>query len=533
MKKPLSLKTTISIICLVFLSLILIGCTSTPNSANNIQISLFVDNKQQNVSVTPGTTVSEVLTNANITLSTLDRVDPPVFTQLFENGVVKVTRVREEYEIKENIIQFERQTVRNESLPEGQTRLIQAGVNGTQQITYRTVYEDDQQVSSTIFKTTIITESKPEIIMVGVQTPYTAMDIPGTIAYLTAGNAWIMERNTGNRKPIVTTGDLDGRIFDLSPDGNWLLFTRKITATEEGDEQINQLFAVDVTQDEPKPVDLRISNIIHHAAWVPGSSRTITYSTVEPRATAPGWQANNDLHILAFSDSGMIVRKETIIETNSGGIYGWWGTNFVWSADGNRLAFSRPDSIGLVDFESNSLVTLIDIVPLQTQGDWAWVPGLSWAPGDDLLYYTLHSAGTATTAPETSPVFHLGAVANTNVFTTLVEQTGMFAYPKSSPADTNGRFLVAYLQAIFAEQSETSRYRLYLMDQDGSNQELIFPEEGSTGLQPQQVAWGMGSRSAQRMLGVIYQGNLWLISPDTDSSNQITGDGSIVKIDWE
>jgi hypothetical protein len=521
------------ILLLALIPGILAGCSSLSTNSETIQITLVVDQTQQTINATKGITVSELLSESQVSLSTLDRVDPALYTQLTNNGTVTITRVREEYEIEENVIQFEHQTVRNESLPEGQTRLIQAGVNGTQQITYRIVYEDNIQVSKTVFKTAILSASLPEIVMVGVQTPFTAIEIPGTVAYLTAGNAWIMEGNTGNRRPIITTGDLDGRVFDLSSDGKWLLFTRKVTATEEGDNQINELFVVDVTKEEPQPIDLRVANIIHHAAWVPGSPQTITYSTVEPRSTAPGWQANNDLVLFAFSDTGMIVRKDTIIDTNSGGIYGWWGISFSWSSDGERLAYARPDSIGYVDFETKSLVPLLEIVPLQTQGDWAWVPGVCWAPEDDLLYFLLHGSSTSSTSPETSQAFHLGAILDSEIQATLVEQTGMFAYPVASPQDTNGRYQVAYLQAIFSDQSESSRYRLYVMDQDGSNRTLVFPDEGSTGLQPQQVVWGMGSPSSPRMIGLIYQGNLWLITPGKNTANQITGDGSIVKIDWE
>lgn len=520
---------------LICVSLFVTNCSTAPSAENSIRVIIQADGSTQTLTAAKGITVSEILSHAAINLTTLDRVEPPVFTQLNDNSNITVVRVREEYETEDIVIQFERQTVRNESLPEGQTRLIQAGENGTQQITYRTMYEDDLQISKTVFKTTIISESRPEIVMVGVQTPFTAIEIPGTIAYLSAGNAWVMEQNTGNRRPVVTTGDLDGRIFDLSPDGHWLLFTRKISdaaSDTDSNEQINQLFVVNINNDAPLLIDLRIPNIIHHAAWVPGTSRTITYSTVEPRSTAPGWQANNDLMLLAFSDTGMIVRKETIIETNSGGIYGWWGTSFTWSTDGNHLAYARPDSIGYVDFDTNTLNPLVEIIPLQTRGDWAWVPGVSWAPGGDLLYFTSHGSPSETTTSESSQTFQLNGMAESEIQMTIINQTGMFAYPVTSPEDNNNRFEVAFLQAIFPEQSETSRYRLLIMDQDGSNLNMLFPEEGSTGVQPQQVVWGMGSRSAQRYLGAIYQGNLWIIALDSNTSSQITGDGSIVKIDW-
>lgn len=525
------LKQLSTAIILALLALFLAGCAFINPGTQSIQVTFQHDGLQESLQVAYGTSVSEVLQNQNISLSNLDKVDPPLFTQITEPLAIKVTRVEEKFETEEITTQFSRQTVRNESLPEGQTRLIQAGINGVQQITYRALYEDGIQVSKSIFQTTTLTEAKPEIIMVGVQAPFKSIEIPGMLAYLSAGNAWVMENSSGNRRPIITTGNLDGRIFDLSPDGSWLLFTQKPPEGNNAD-IINELYAVNVKVEDAKPINLQISNVIHHAAWVPGLSLTITYSTVEPRSTSPGWQANNDLKLLSFSDAGMVLREETIVETNSGGIYGWWGTSYEWSVDGTELAYTRADSIGYVDIEQKSLVPLVEILPYQTNGDWAWVPGISWSPSSDIVYFINHG-GDGITASDNSPIFDLAALSDDKRQVSIQQQTGMFTYPATSPLDNYGLYQVAYLQSIFPDQSETSRYRLYVMDQDGSNRKLLFPQEGSTGIDPQQVVWGTGSRASQRFIGLIYQGNLWIVSVDTAEANQITGDGSIIKIDWE
>ena len=520
-----------TVIFITFLSIFLAGCAIVNPGTQSIQVTLVHDGVQEPLQVNYGTSVSAVLNEQKVTLSNLDKVDPPLFT-LIENPVtIKIVRVEEKFETEEIITQFAHQTVRNESLPEGQTRLIQSGINGVQQIKYRTIYEDGVQVAKSIFQTVTLSESKPEIIMVGVQAPFKAIEIPGTITYLSAGNAWVMESSTGNRHPVITTGNLDGRIFDLSPDGSWLLYTQKPT---DGTDPavINELCAIAITSEGAKPIPLHITNIIHHAAWVPGSSLTITYSTVEPRSTSPGWQANNDLKLLSFNETGMVLRDETIIETNSGGIYGWWGTAYEWSVDGSELLYARADGIGYVDFDNKSLIPLVEILPFQTNGDWAWVPGISWSPSNDIFYFTSHG-GTGITSSETSPVFDLNALVDFNNQVTILPQSGMFTYPVASPMDSYGVYQVAYLQSIFPEQSETSRYHLYVMDQDASNKKLVFPQEGSTGLDPQQVVWGPSSRSAQRFIGIIYQGNLWIVSVETEEASQITGDGSIIKIDWE
>ena len=186
----------------------LAGCsTSQSSTQNTITVTILADNKTTSVSSSPGITVQEALDQAKIKLNTLDRVDPPSFTVLADNMTIKITRVREEYTVEEVSIQFEHQTVHNESLPEGQKLLIQSGSNGTNQITYRQVFENDVPGPRTVFKTVTLTDPKPEIVMVGVQTPFTAVPITGKIAYITAGNAWIMETSTANRRHRYNAGN--------------------------------------------------------------------------------------------------------------------------------------------------------------------------------------------------------------------------------------------------------------------------------------------------------------------------------------
>ena len=76
-------------------------------------------------------------------------------------------------------------------------------------------------------------------------------------------------------------------------------------------------------------------------------------------------------------------------------MYGWWGTTFSFSADG-RLAYSRPDGIGLVDQDGGYLKPLLNITPLNTHSDWAWIPPIAWGADGKSLYYVSHASGTRT-----------------------------------------------------------------------------------------------------------------------------------------
>ena len=130
------------------------------------------------------------------------------------------------------------------------------------------------------------------------------------------------------------------------------------------------------------PSSLNAANIVHFAAWYPDSSHAIAYSTVEPRPNAPGWQANNDLYKVSIGG-----QPQKILDASSGGVYGWWGMTFAFSPSG-RLAYAKPDGIGLVSQDGGYLAPILDIPPLQTHGDWAWNPGISW--GADFADALLH-----------------------------------------------------------------------------------------------------------------------------------------------
>lgn len=529
---------------LVGLVFALAGCAPAQPTQVSIQASVAVDGKVMALRLPAGATVQQALEEGSITLNNLDRVDPPSYTVLQDNATVQVTRVREVFTVKEVTLPFEHRTLNNETLPEGQTLLVQRGVNGVEQVTNRQVFENDTEVSNNVFKTEVMVEPLPEIIMVGVQKPFTPVPIPGKLAYLTGGNAWLMETTTGNRRPIVTTGDLDGRVFRLSPKGDWLLFSRTAPKTEENgaeSETINSLWAISLVDEDPRLVNLKVENVIHFADWVPGQGLTIAYSTVEPRSTAPGWQANNDLQLLKFAATGAALDQETILDTNDGGFYGWWGMNFAWSPDGAMLAYARPDEIGLVDLENKTSIPVTPILPYQTGSDWAWVPGIGWAAGSNVLFLTNHTAREGGDSPEKSTLFDVSGLvidgdllSSTGPLISLAGDTGMFAYPVPSPQWESQNFLVAYLQSSFPEQSDSKRYRVVVMDRDGSNRKTIFPAEDRQGLEPQRVSWSPQLFADEHpWLAVIYQGNLWLADAVNGDAQQVTGDGLVTHIDWK
>ena len=523
----ITLRTSLVLFLLVFS--LLVSCRSPQVTSPEITVNITVDGTMRSVELPDGSTVTQAFQTAGIVLGNLDRAEPPLYTVLKDGDAILLTRVREIFETEEQTIPFERQVVRNESLPEGETRLVQAGVNGKQELTYRIVLENAIEISRSIVKSVILQEGAPEIVMIGAQASFAPLPFPGKLVYLAGGNAWIIDTSTANRTPLVTTGDLDGRIFSLSPSGDYLIFTRK--STKPASQEINQLWAVRTNGN--KPFNTGIINVVHFADWIPNTG-SFAYSTVEPRATAPGWQANNDLLRYSISTG----EKRRIIEPNSGGVYGWWGMNFAFSPEG-RLAYARPDGIGTVDLDGKALKPLISITPFNTRSDWAWLPSIAWGADGKTLYYTAHAPPPSLVSDEDSPFFdlHARSIANGTEFQ-IVEKTGMFAYVSISSMQPSSRerpYQVAYLQAIFPEQSETSRYRVVVMDRDGSNRRTIFPANDAPGLEPQVPMWAPDVIEGQSgdFVAVIYQGNLWLVDSGNTQAYQVTGDGLVTRIDWK
>lgn len=513
---------------LILLVLLLSGCALV-NQDEIFSVTLIDLGQSTVAEVEPGATVNQVLSTHQITLSPLDMVDPPLTTILAGGETIQITRVTEEFSIVESILPFEQQTIKNESLTEGQTVLIQSGVNGRTQLTYRILYEDGLEVSRTAVKEEVIQPAKPEILMIGVQSPFSAIPVDGVIAYISSSNAWIMEINTGNRKVVVSTGDLDGRIFTLSFDRKWLLFSR--SAEDPTGEKINGLWIVDITQDDPQPIDTSIRDVVHYADWIPGKNRTFSFSTVEPRTTAPGWQANNDLHIFKFDDEGKKLDDTLLVDSNSGGLYGWWGTIFQWSPDGSHLAYARPDSIGLVDTKNGELKVIMEFSPYQPKTDWAWVPSINWSADNSVIFTIFNTPGSD---GQLSDSYDLTAILlEENRVLPLVTKCGLFCYPVLSLIDEQGNYQVGYLSSILPDQSETSRYNLNVMDRDGSNRKRLYPGEGLQGLDPQTISWSpTQDETGNTWMAFIAQGNIMLAEIPSGSIKQVTGDGSITKLTW-
>lgn len=506
---------------LLALVLLLAACRPAVSLPRN-EVLVLADGEQQRVQVEAGSRVSAALQAAGVTLGPLDRTEPHSLAELADGDEVRVIRVEEAYKVAEEPIAFLSRTLQNEAMPVGEQRLIQNGVNGLEEITYRLLYEDGELVSRTAVRSQVVSAAVEEIIMIGAQSSFSGLNIPGRLVFLAGGNAWLLEQNTGSRQAVVTTGDLDGRIFEISPDGDWLLYTR----ASEADGEINTLWVASLN--DYREIALQVANVVHYAGWTPSSATQIAFSTVEPSLNPPGWAANNELQFVNFSPGGDVtVPRIGLPARSTDSLYSWWGSAFAWSADGETLAFTRPDGVGSADVETDRLQTWLALTPFQTNSDWAWMPSIAWSD-DGWLYAVDHAPQSGLEVQERSPLFDLVALSPQGEVRRLLQNVGMFANPVPEP----GGGQIAFLRAFTPSQSEISSYELMVLSPDSGVTLTLFPPQGAAGLQPQRVAWAP-SAEAGPMIAFVYQGNLWVANVLTGEARQLTGDGLVSALDWQ
>ena len=485
-------------------------------------VSLTSDGETRELTLPQGSTVSDALRSASVTLAELDRVRPPETVLLTSGQTITVTRIIQTTEQVTETTPFQTQKLPDTTLLPGEQRVIQAGRNGIVGTTYRLVYEDGQLISRTEINQEELAAPVSEIIRVGLEDDYRTVQLAGTLVYLSNNNAYVMRDVSANKHPLTSEGDLDAHVFTLSPDGRWLMYTRGSTET------LNSLWIVDTTLATSEPKALGIDGVLW-ADFAP-DGKSIAYSRGEPAPGLPGWKALNDLSIAPIKD-GKLSKAKEILPASANAQYAWWGQNFIWSPDGRWLAYANTEEIGVISPTAKITRTfpLIDFAAYDTRSTWAWTPTLSWSPDGEFLTAVVHSPSPTGESAEDSPAFDVAVLGiSPTLQARLAVGAGMWAAPRwtgDQPANTQ----IVFGAAETSYASDTSRYALYVMDRDGSNRQLLFPEEGLPGIRglPDFTIAPDG-----RGVLVAYQGDLYWINFKTGHTRRLTADGSISLPRW-
>lgn len=538
----------IRILLLLGLLFVIAACRETPQAVQ-IRVKLIADGRERIFDVPTATTIDEFLRDPRVDLqySELDIVNPPPFTQIADGMQITIARVSEREECETSEIPYKQTQVLNEGLQPGEKRVVKSGQAGSQEICYRVTIIDGTAKDRVITRTTDIKAAQDEIIYVGVSGDVEPVAIEGLLAYKSNGNVWIIQGSTTSKRPITTEGNLDSHVFSLSPNGRQLLYTQKPNATESAT-TFNQLWMITDVSRPTQPTSLVLDNILY-ADWIPELENTISYSSAEPSQATPGWLPFHDLWQMRVDPStGESLGVKQLLGRSGGGLYGWWGTRFQWSPDGQKLAWAQADKVGV--FEASSLINgdvngfdagLMKYPVLVPFSGWSWRSTLSWSPDNALLLATTHGAPVGNESPENSPAFSVAVADTTGTLNaTVASNAGIWSAPQFSPlvnqADSQfPKGYIAYLRARDPFNTINGEYDLIVADRDGSNARAIFPAEGRTGLtaqesifQDREFTWSPDAHQ----IAIIYQGNLWIVDVESGISHQLTLDGSASTPIW-
>ena len=482
---------------------------------------------------TTAATVAGTLTEAGIALNPADEVEPPLDQAIpraaAEPPVITVVRVTESLEAIPESIPYRRQVVRTAELsPDDPPRLLQAGAPGMQEVSVRIVYRDGLEVERWPTSVTVVEPPVDEIVLIGVGSSRDAMPITGQLAYINDGRAIILSGDTESPRQLGVEGQLDGRVFQLSPDGNYLLYTTGEPAVTATTGFRNELWVI-AANEAASAVPLLIENVLW-AGWDPAAldPYRIAYSTARSVTLPPGWEANNDLWLMELPFDGPQPAPVRLVETYPAA-YGWWGGNYAWSPDGIQLAYAFADEVGLLDIPGGATDALPPdpersilhtFTAYDTGADWAWVPALGWSADGQTLAFTAHDGVGF-------DVWQTDVSIGTTV--AVAPDAGIWSQLAWSPELDDVRLITT--RANEPSAGEDSRYALWLADGDGSNATRLFPpvdETGSFARSAQSLAWGPDGDSVAFLFDdglhilELAAGDVFTAGPDDTVSSNLT-----------
>jgi len=494
---------------------------------------ILVADGQTRPFTTTAATVAGALAEAGITLNSADEVEPPPSQALprgpAEPPIITVVRVTESLEVIPESIPYGRQVVRSAELsPDDPPRLLQTGAPGRQEVSVRIVYRDGLEVERWPTSVTVVEPPVDEIVLIGVGSNRNAMPVAGQLAYVNDGRAIILAGDTESPRQLAIDGQLDGRVFQLSPDGDYLLYTIGDASTTAQAGFRNALWAMSTV--EGSPIPLQIENVLW-AGWDPAALAPyrIAYSTARSVSLPPGWEANNDLWLLELPFNGPQPAPVRLVETYPAA-YAWWGGVYAWSPSGEQLAYAFADEIGLLDIPAGATDAALPAEPARsslytftaydTGADWAWVPALGWSADGQTLAFSAHD-GVGFNILQSN--------VTTGNAVTVVPDAGLWSQVVWSPGQGDPQLLT--LRANDPAAGESSRYTLWLADGDGSNAARLFPpadEVGTFARAGQSLAWGPDGDA----IAFIYDDGLHILElttgdiftggPDDTTSSNLT-----------
>ncbi|MCY4525031.1 MAG: ubiquitin-like domain-containing protein [Anaerolineaceae bacterium] len=491
---------------LICLALIANSC-SPARQEQDLLVTLVADGAERSILLPGPTTVSSLLERADIFLGSLDRIEPPLNTMLLDGMRVTLVRVIEQDLCERHEIPF--QVVGSGDYVRGTDQRVQPGLPGEEERCHRVRLEDGIERERVETGRVIIREPVDEIWRADLSPEVKPLSFPGTLVWTSEGNAWLARKDSGQLRQLTREGKLDGKVLALSSDGNSLLFTRHQGDARSAPDS-NRLWLI-ADLDHPADAIQLLPENVRHARWMPGSASEFGYTDSATETT---------FSIVRIDpDTGEILTFRELLAPNPEGGPQLAETWFNWSGDGNYLSWAQGNTIGMMDMSGE----ITALIPDRNgeEGRLAICAGHApnWSPNSR---FVVTGMGTGDAPTSVTIVDTHG-----DLLFPLTKNVGPCPAPVWAPDRNTG--LLAYLQARDPEHPlSRAGHDLMIVDRDGSNGRLLFPEAGQPGLAPRQVVWSPDSRR----LAFTWQEQLWTVDVDNGDAQPFPFTGSVSGLAW-
>ncbi|CAI9389762.1 hypothetical protein BACSP_02605 [Bacillus sp. T2.9-1] len=113
------------------------------------------------------TTVADFLTQHEISLAKLDRVEPDLKEKVKEETVVNIKRIEKVTDVVEQPINFAVITQKDDNLPAGTEKILKKGTEGLVSKKYEVTKENGKEISRKLLSETTVKEKQDKIVSVG------------------------------------------------------------------------------------------------------------------------------------------------------------------------------------------------------------------------------------------------------------------------------------------------------------------------------------------------------------------------------
>lgn len=493
----------------LWFGLALLACACSPaRQGGDLLVTLLADGSERAILLPASTTVSSLLSQADVDLGPLDRIEPPLPTMLLDGMRVTIVRVLEEERCERRAIPFQR--VGPVASAGGAAQRVQAGLPGEEERCYQVRFEDGIERERVETSRVIIREARDEVWREDLQTEVEPLAFAGTLVWLSDGDAWLARGDSGQLRQLTRDRRLDGRVLSLSSDGRRLLFTQEMA--DGRDAALSNALWLMPDLDVPDFALRLLPENVLHAEWNPGSATEFAWTDSA---------ADNRVSLVRIDpDTGEFLSFRELSAPQPGGGAPSGVTRFNWSGDGRQLAWAQGDSIGIMDRSGDDVTLLSGATGVKSASTPCAGRVPVWSPDGRFIVVGLTASADT---PSSLSVFDLQGEWRIP----LATRVGPCPAPAWAPLRDSG--LLAHLRARVPDRP-TSRagHDLMILDRDGSNERTLFPEAGQPGLEAQQVVWSVDGR----MLAFTWQEQLWLVDVASGEASPFPFAGSVTGIEW-